>query len=137
MKVLNGILDKRSRGGWRRITGRRVTNRLWLVAMALVGLSCFALIFGLTKDVGTAIETDNTDVFADDESGDFEPESGARSIATTIHRSRASTERSAATGGEPPYDSSVQAAVYQTTRPVAGRTVWLDGTIDPEDSPAP
>lgn len=137
MQVLNGILDKRSRGGSRRITGRRVKNRLWLLAMALVGLSCFALIFGLTKDGATMVEPDNTDVFADDESDDFESGSGARSVAAQVQRSRVASELNTATAGELPHDSNVQAAVYQTSRPINARTVWLDGTIDPEDSHVP
>jgi hypothetical protein len=96
----------------------------------VVGLSCIAAFFHLTRHDAATVESPEVDVFADD---DFEASSTDRAIATHGNRSRVSAGANAVGDGELPLGSAMQ-AVYHTTDKLAVRTVWFDGTIIPDDS---
>lgn len=135
MEVLNGILDKRSRSGWKRFAGRRGPNRIFLLSAAVIGLSGFALIFGLTNNGKTNVDSSETDVFAND---DFESETSVSPVPPQITPlSPAVAKSSVVAVEEQPQGSAVQAAVYHTTETITTRTAWLDGTIIPDDSREP
>lgn len=137
LQVLNGILDKRSRGGLRRFA-RHARNRLWLVAAIGIALSSFALIFGLTFSGKSTRDANETDI-VNDPYGDFEPESSDASLPPQIRPATPSPNSPTASVGADDRQSSsaVQTAVYHVTEPSGARTTWLDGTIVPDDSNEP
>jgi hypothetical protein len=137
MKVLNGILDKRSRRGWRGLVGRRGPNRFWFLSFVAVGLSFIAVIHGMTKNQNAEFESGDGDVFADDGDDIVVPESAPRPTVKSISRPRDSSDPIEVSGGQPQQGSSVQSAIYETTQRVTAPPAWLDGTIHPDDSHAP
>lgn len=142
MKVLHGILDRRGvleGRGRRDVRGfsRPRINRLWLVSAVLVVFSCFAMIYGLTRNTDTAGEAHETDV-VNDEYGNFEPEVPAQASAPQITPMPAAAPAPApATIDAPPKAAAVQAAVYHTAKSLKAKTAWFDGTIVPDDTPNP
>lgn len=134
MQVLNGILDKRSRNGWTGIRGGR-SGRLWLTATIVVGLSCAAYIVRFAGVAPLPEISAETDLFADDE---FETEPVPQPVSRGAQQTRGPAEAKQVGSGSAPdsslLDSSVHAAVYETSQSIRTRVTWFDGTIDSDDS---
>lgn len=125
MQVLRRILDRRSRGGWRRIVKSAQRHRLGF-AIGFTGLACLLV---AVKFYPSAPDQSPIDGAVVDESVQIQPEDPfAADSASAFGRGQA-----AAVAGDGAADQGVQTVSYQSVQPPAPRGARLDGTILPDD----
>ncbi|HTI51553.1 MAG TPA: hypothetical protein VL475_11400 [Planctomycetaceae bacterium] len=126
MKVLHQILDERPRSGGRRFAGPRGLRALRYISALLIGLSCLAVAWDLTREPSATNGSGSPAPF-DDEYGDLDSEpADQRPVAA-----KSGTGQGAPSG-------AIQTIVYQTSEPAPPpRTAWLEGSILPDEPDTP